>query len=90
VILGLIGILETLVNIILYWVPFYYPLKAVFLVWAMHPKYEGASLIYNKFLRDQVQANLQHVDGAMEHATVENLAKVVVDANAAMNSSKKD
>lgn len=73
-------------HIILYWIPFYYPLKAVFLIWAMHPKYEGATLIYNKFLREKVKANLQTVDNALDKATVENITKVVSDAKEALNS----
>eukprot|EP00603_Paraphysomonas_imperforata_P007589 CAMPEP_0114418432 /NCGR_PEP_ID=MMETSP0103-20121206/3494_1 /TAXON_ID=37642 ORGANISM="Paraphysomonas imperforata, Strain PA2" /NCGR_SAMPLE_ID=MMETSP0103 /ASSEMBLY_ACC=CAM_ASM_000201 /LENGTH=175 /DNA_ID=CAMNT_0001586791 /DNA_START=47 /DNA_END=574 /DNA_ORIENTATION=- len=87
VLVGMIGILETVIHIILYWIPFYYPLKAVFLVWAMHPQYEGATAIYDKFLKDHVKSNIEKVDSAMENVTVENIAKVVADASA---SSKAD
>ena len=78
----MIGLLETLIHIILYWIPFYYPLKAVFLVWAMHPQYEGATVIYTKFLKNHVKQNIEKVDRAMEKVTLENVAKVVADASA--------
>jgi receptor expression-enhancing protein 5/6 len=82
VLVGMIGLLETLIHIILYWIPFYYPLKAVFLVWAMHPQYEGATVIYTKFLKNHVKQNIEKVDRAMEKVTLENVAKVVADASA--------
>lgn len=87
VLLGLVGVMENLIHIIVYWIPFYYPLKAVFLVWAMHPKYEGASIVYDKFLKEKVKQNLEKVDSAMKEVTVENIAKVVSDVKAA---EKKD
>lgn len=68
VLVGMISILETVVHIIVYWIPFYYPLKVVFLVWAMHPKYEGATLVYDMFLKDKVRGSLEKVDGAMASA----------------------
>lgn len=82
VLLGIIGVFETVIHIILYLIPFYYPLKAVFLVWAMHPTYQGATVVYDKFLKDTVQANIVHVDSAMENVTVENVAKAVAEASA--------
>jgi hypothetical protein len=48
----------------------------------MHPQYEGATVIYTKFLKNHVKQNIEKVDRAMEKVTLENVAKVVADASA--------
>ena len=31
---------------VIYWIPFFYPIKAVFLLWMMLPQFKGANVIY--------------------------------------------
>lgn len=38
--------LEHFIDAIIYWIPFFYPLKIVFLVWLFAPEYKGANTIY--------------------------------------------
>ena len=43
--------MEVFAGIILYWLPFYYTAKIVFMVWLMHSSTRGAEVIYRSFLR---------------------------------------
>ncbi|CAE7757053.1 REEP5, partial [Symbiodinium microadriaticum] len=62
VVFGILGCLETFIHIITYWIPFYYPLKLTFLIWCMHPSYCGATVIYNKVLKDLVDTHMDKID----------------------------
>mmetsp|Transcript_12562 Transcript_12562/g.18976 ORF Transcript_12562/g.18976 Transcript_12562/m.18976 type:complete len:152 (+) Transcript_12562:50-505(+) len=54
VVYSLICCFEAFIDVITYWVPFYYPLKVTFLVWCMHPTYKGATVVHSYFLQDFV------------------------------------
>jgi hypothetical protein len=62
VVFGIFGTLETFIHVIVYWIPFYFPLKVAFLLWCMHPAYSGASVIYNNLLKEFIQKHIHHVD----------------------------
>ncbi|CAM9541265.1 unnamed protein product [Lampetra planeri] len=52
VVYGFFCVVEFFSDIFLYWVPFYYFIKCVFLVWCMAPvKYNGAQKIYTLLIR---------------------------------------
>jgi hypothetical protein len=45
------SVIEVFADVILYWLPFYYTAKIVFLLWLMHSSTRGAEVIYRSFLR---------------------------------------
>jgi len=49
VIFSLLTVVESALNIV-YWFPFYYTFKFVFLLWLSLPQFGGASLIFRSFL----------------------------------------
>ncbi|BFZ57342.1 ER membrane protein DP1/Yop1 [Savitreella phatthalungensis] len=51
VVYGLLTIVEYWSNTILYWMPFYFLIKTVFLLWLVLPQFEGAVLVYQKVIR---------------------------------------
>ena len=51
VVYGFITVVEYWSNVILYWVPFYFLLKTVFLLWLVLPQFSGAVLVYDKAIR---------------------------------------
>lgn len=51
VVYGVLTVIEFWSNTILYWIPFYYLLKTVFLMWLVLPQFNGAAVIYAKVLR---------------------------------------
>lgn len=62
------SILETFVDILLYWVPFYYAFKLAFLLWAMLPQTKGAKFLYDSFLKDLLKKNESRIDAALNEA----------------------
>jgi receptor expression-enhancing protein 5/6 len=55
IIYAFFNIIETFSDVILYWFPFYFALKAGFLVWLMLPNHMGAKVIYDKAIRPFVK-----------------------------------
>ena len=47
---------------------FYYAFKLAFLLWAMAPQTQGATFIYNSFLRDFLRSNQGTIDEALARA----------------------
>ena len=68
VIFAFFSIMETFVDLILYWIPFYYAFKLAFLLWAMLPQTKGAKFLYDNFLKDFLKKNESRIDAAMEDA----------------------
>ncbi|KAJ1926968.1 ER membrane protein DP1/Yop1 [Tieghemiomyces parasiticus] len=48
---GLFNVVEYFTNVLLYWVPFYYTLKLVVLLWLALPHTRGAEYLYQNYLR---------------------------------------
>lgn len=68
VIFALFSIMETFVDLLLYWIPFYYAFKLAFLLWAMLPQTKGAKFLYDNFLKDFLKKNESRIDAALADA----------------------
>jgi receptor expression-enhancing protein 5/6 len=101
VIFAFFSIIEVFVDILLYWIPFYYAFKLAFLLWAMLPQTKGAKFLYDAFLKDFLKKNESRIDAAMADAKknagsiASELSSATSDlvgaaATAASNESKKD
>ena len=51
VVFGFFNFIETFVNFVLYWFPFYYTFKTLAIVWLMLPQTQGAKIVYHRVLR---------------------------------------
>jgi len=51
VVYSFFNLLEFFSDWLLFWLPFYFLLKLVFLVYLFHPTYRGAVFIYSRFIR---------------------------------------
>eukprot|EP01041_Mallomonas_annulata_P010082 gene10082-21013_t len=83
VVYGLFGCLEAFIDLFLFWVPFYYPLKLSFLLWCMLPQFRGATYLYETFIQDIFKAHEDKIDAALSKVD----ASGVFDAAAAVASS---
>jgi len=63
------SLFESSLELVFFWVPFYYLAKIAFLVWCFHPSSRGALLIYNRFLAP-LFATLQHQTQEVEEEIV--------------------
>ena len=68
VVYAFFSIIETFVDILLYWIPFYYAFKMAFLLWAMLPQTKGAKFLYDSFLKDFLKRNESKIDAALNDA----------------------
>uniref|UniRef100_A0A0G4FGB8 Receptor expression-enhancing protein n=1 Tax=Chromera velia CCMP2878 TaxID=1169474 RepID=A0A0G4FGB8_9ALVE len=66
VVYALFSTLEVFADIILFWVPFYYLCKLVFLIWCMHPSSKGSVVCYNNLVRPFLMHHQKAIDGAFE------------------------
>jgi receptor expression-enhancing protein 5/6 len=99
VIFAFFSIIEVFVDILLYWIPFYYAFKLAFLLWAMLPQTKGAKFLYDAFLKDFLKKNESRIDAAMADAKknagsiaseLSSATSDLVGAAAASDESKKD
>jgi receptor expression-enhancing protein 5/6 len=66
VIFSFISILENFIDLIQYFIPFFYPLKLVFTLWLMLPQYKGATVLYNLVLYPLINKNGDNGSGIDE------------------------
>ncbi|KAF8926830.1 TB2/DP1, HVA22 family-domain-containing protein [Dissophora ornata] len=65
---GFVAIIESFTDILLYWFPFYFFLKTVFLLWLMIPSFNGAATIYNRILRPFLVQHRDEIDSTLKNA----------------------
>ncbi|ESP05321.1 hypothetical protein LOTGIDRAFT_149167 [Lottia gigantea] len=69
VVYGAFSLVEFFADIFLFWIPFYWLLKCIFLVWCMVPApCNGSDTIYNKVIRPFVLRHQDKIDKALDEA----------------------
>merc|ERR1712096_355350 len=58
------SLIEGFLEYVLFWVPFYYPIKLAFLSYLFLPQTQGAMQIYSKFLQPLLHPYVAIIDGA--------------------------
>jgi receptor expression-enhancing protein 5/6 len=76
VVYGFLGVLDTFADLILYWVPFFAPLKLAFLVWCWAPYTKGANVIYSAIIQPTFKKHEDKIDAALKSAA-ENVKSVI-------------
>ncbi|KAL7452423.1 hypothetical protein ACHAWC_004138 [Mediolabrus comicus] len=82
VIYSFFSIIEVFIDVLLYFIPTYYPFKVAFLLWAMMPQLQGAKFFYDCFLKDFLKKNESKIDAESENATT-SAGEVAVEATGA-------
>lgn len=59
VVFALFSVVESLISVV-YWFPFYYTFKFVFLLWLSLPMFRGAELIFRAFLQPMLSRYFTH------------------------------
>jgi len=68
VVFAFFNLIESFTDLLLYWVPFYYFVKMAFLLWCYLPQYEGANVIYKRFIFPNLAKFEGRVDKAIKSA----------------------
>ncbi|KAM3723735.1 Uncharacterized protein ACO02O_06920 [Dirofilaria immitis] len=70
--------IETIADIIVsFWLPFYYELKIVFVLWLLSPWTKGASILYRKWVHPTLTKHERDIDLLLEHAKSESYNQVM-------------
>ncbi|KAF8966197.1 hypothetical protein BGZ46_000417 [Entomortierella lignicola] len=64
---GFVAIVESFTDVLLYWFPFYFFLKTLFLLWLMIPSFNGAATIYVRILRPFLVQHSDNIDGTLRN-----------------------
>mmetsp|Transcript_15126 Transcript_15126/g.13664 ORF Transcript_15126/g.13664 Transcript_15126/m.13664 type:complete len:170 (-) Transcript_15126:204-713(-) len=65
VVYGFLGVIEGFVEILLYWIPFYYPLKLTLLLWLQLPQFGGSKIVYKSFVLPNFKKAEDKIDEAL-------------------------
>jgi len=63
---GFVSILESFTDILLYWLPFYFFLKTILLLWLMLPTFNGATTVYTRLLRPFLAQHRSQIDSHLD------------------------
>lgn len=77
VVFGLMNVVEFFSDVLLFWVPFYYVFKAVFVLYLILPQFKGAEYVYTKFVRPYLTANEKKIDAGI--SKIKEKASAVAD-----------
>ncbi|VDO47978.1 unnamed protein product [Brugia timori] len=70
--------IETIADVIVsFWLPFYYELKIIFVLWLLSPWTKGASILYRKWVHPTLTKHERDIDLLLEHAKSESYNQVM-------------
>ncbi|KAL5021376.1 hypothetical protein ScPMuIL_000531 [Solemya velum] len=69
IVFALFMCVETFSDVFLSWLPFYYEVKIVFVLWLLSPVTKGSSVMYKKFVHPQLVKREKEIDEAIAKAS---------------------
>ncbi|XP_065911511.1 receptor expression-enhancing protein 5-like [Dysidea avara] len=71
VVFAFFGVMEYFTDLLLWWIPFYFFLKCIFLVWCFVPweGYNGSMLIYNNIIKKLISKYEAEIDKGLKEAS---------------------
>lgn len=69
VIFALFTCAETVADLFVCWLPFYYELKIIFIIWLLSPATQGSKIIYKKIVHRQLAKHEEEIDTYIEQAS---------------------
>jgi receptor expression-enhancing protein 5/6 len=84
IVYSLFSVVEVFVDYILYWVPLYYLLKLVFLIWLMIPRLGGAELVYKVLIEPSLRQYRKKIDVAIDDTQAK-----LIEATEGINLTEK-
>ncbi|KNE55936.1 hypothetical protein AMAG_01789 [Allomyces macrogynus ATCC 38327] len=70
-VMSVFGAVEWVVEAFLFWIPFYYELKFLFIVWLVSPFTRGSVTLYRQFLAPLLFEHEETIDRSLERAQIE-------------------
>ena len=74
IVFSLFNLIEGITDLLFFWIPFYYQVKLLFLIWLFHDSTKGANIIYNNYLNkfikkyeEKIDENINKVDEKIDN-----------------------
>ncbi len=83
-------LVENFVDLLKYWIPFWYPMKVTFLLWCMLPQYKGAQIIYDTVIKPSFLKHENTIDDALNAFSTKASASTRATAAKAAEATKSD
>lgn len=78
IVFALFCVVETFADIFIsFWLPFYYELKILFVLWLLSPWTKGASILYRKWVHPTLSQHEKEIDAMLEQAKSESYNQVL-------------
>ncbi|XP_076363566.1 receptor expression-enhancing protein 1-like isoform X1 [Tachypleus tridentatus] len=78
IVFALFTFVETLFDIVVsFWLPFYYEMKILFVLWLLSPATKGSSILYRKFVHPQFMKREKEIDECLATARDRGYASLV-------------
>ncbi|XP_047128957.1 receptor expression-enhancing protein 1 isoform X1 [Hydra vulgaris] len=68
---------ETFADVFISWLPLYYEVKIVFIIWLLSPATKGSSILYRKFVHPRLQKHEKEIDHYIARAQKSSYATLV-------------
>jgi receptor expression-enhancing protein 5/6 len=65
VVYGGFTIVDTVTDVLLFWVPFYHPIKLLILIFLAWPETRGAEIVYNRFIKSLLKQHEATIDDGL-------------------------
>ena len=84
--MGIFTFIEFYADIFICWLPFYYEVKILFLVWLVLPRTRGAPIVWSQYLKPFLNAREKNIDKAVDEARTQISAKIDAVKSQAVNA----
>ncbi|XP_078589391.1 uncharacterized protein LOC144869766 isoform X6 [Branchiostoma floridae x Branchiostoma japonicum] len=85
IVFALFTCMETFADVFISWVPFYYEVKIVFVVWLLSPYTKGSSFIYRKFVHPALSKREKEIDEYIAQASERSYETMVKMGKSGLN-----
>jgi hypothetical protein len=77
IVFALFTFVETVADTFVSWLPFYYELKIIFVLWLLSPATNGSSILYRKFVHPQLSKREKEIDSCIAKASEQGYSAIV-------------
>ncbi|CAH1259429.1 REEP2 [Branchiostoma lanceolatum] len=85
IVFAIFTFVETFADVFISWVPFYYEVKIVFVVWLLSPYTKGSSFIYRKFVHPAMSKREKEIDEYIAQASERSYETMVKMGKSGLN-----
>lgn len=65
IVLSIFNLVESIADLFVFWIPFYYELKFIFVLWLILPQTRGHIYIYKTWIHPTLRLHEEHIDATL-------------------------